>query len=194
MGAAFSGAKVAMPPLNLRAASTASTPRTSARSGGGSEALFALSARHLLKPEVGLSTSVSAMGDTPPLWNNGRPVLMPGSGANGKPQPVFHTCDGRMPYNVGRTRARGQLKLALTTEEETSQLRRLHEALDSNRFDRYLSRELGNAAMTARELSRRLGYDVTSIDLLAPQYDEVQQDGKPKKKKATLNISRLKGM
>ena len=39
--------------------------------------------------------------------------------------------------------------MSVCPKEETSQLRRLHEALDSNRFDRYLSRELGNAAMQA---------------------------------------------
>jgi len=128
------------------------------------------------------------MGDTPPVWNNGRRVLQPGSGANGKPEPVFHTCDGRVPYNVGRTRARAQLKLALTTEEESSQLRRLNEALDSNRFDRYLSRELGNAAMTARELSRKLGHEEELQDFIAPLTNEGEQGEKKTKQKQAPEV------
>lgn len=166
--------------MSFRDLSGARTPRSSSVRSGGStsnQAPFALSARHLLKPEVGIAASISAMGAMPPPWSKGRPVL----GANGKPEPVFVHADGKTPYNVGRTRARAQLKLALTTEEETSQLRRLREALDSNRFDRCLARELETAESQAKELSRRLGYE--EPDEL-PLFEETTEPAPKKKSKA----------
>jgi len=143
----------------------------------------------LLKPEVGLNKAVSAMGATPPVWNKGRPVLNPGSDPHGKPPPVFHTAEafaGSVPYNVGRTRARAQLKLALKTEEEETQLRRLQQALDSNRFDQCLSTELDDAARQARELARKLEVDERPIDLVRPlppeEVSRLEKIPKPKKK------------
>jgi len=175
-----------MPLLNMRTAqlAKANTPRGSARSTGSGRAPFALSARHLLKPEVGLGASISAMGATPPVWNKGQSVLKNGSGGNGKNEPHFGGCDMQAPYNVGRQRARAQLKLGLMTEEETSQLRRLQQALDSNRFDKDVSRELDVAAMQARQLSRKFNDDDTYIDLLRPAPDPKEEDKKVKKKKA----------
>lgn len=87
------------------------------------------------------------------------------------------------PYNVGRQRARAQLKLGLMTEEETSQLRRLQQALDSNRFDKDVSRELDVAAMQARQLSRKFNDDDTYIDLLRPAPDPKEEEKKVQKKK-----------
>jgi hypothetical protein len=62
------------------------------------------------------------------------------------------------------------MKLALTTEEETSQLRRLNVALDSNRFDHCLRRELDSSTIQAKELARKLGLaDTAPEDKLAEE-------------------------
>jgi len=118
----------------------------------------------MIKPEVGVAASISALGDLTPPWSGGRAAI----GCSGKIDPVFPAVDGSVLYNVGRTRARAQLKLALTTEEETSQLRRLQEALDSNRFDRCLVRELENATIQAKELSRKLGLEGDEPEVKEP--------------------------
>lgn len=118
----------------------------------------------MIKPEVGVAASISALGDLTPPWSGGRAAI----GCSGKIDPVFPAVDGSVLYNVGRTRARAQLKLALTTEEETSQLRRLQEALDSNRFDRCLVRELENARVQAKELSRKLGLEGDEPEVKEP--------------------------
>lgn len=90
---------------------------------------------------------------TSPPWATGKPQTL----GFGKPAPSFSDCDGREPYNVGKSRARAHLKLALSTEDKEAQLRRLEQALDSNRFDRRLARELESAENQAKELALKLG-------------------------------------
>jgi hypothetical protein len=66
------------------------------------------------------------------------------------------------------------LKLALTTEEESSQLRRLNEALDSNRFDPCLAYQLEAAGIQAKVLSRKLGMEPTEDEDVDIAVDSLQ--------------------
>mmetsp|Transcript_32269 Transcript_32269/g.57056 ORF Transcript_32269/g.57056 Transcript_32269/m.57056 type:complete len:226 (+) Transcript_32269:125-802(+) len=168
-----------VPALRLPTAGTTSastTPRSTARSGDA----FSVSARHLLKPQVGVAAQLSALGDYSPPWATGKPSTL----SFGRPAPTFSDCDGREPYNVGKSRARAHLKLALSTEDKEAQLRRLGQALESNRFDRTIRRELENAENQARELALKLGKDPASA---RARQTEDEQPGKaassPKSKK-----------
>jgi hypothetical protein len=80
---------------------------------------------------------------------------------------VIHTGDEHAPYNVGKSRARAQLKVALSTEEEDSQLRRLNSAIDTNRYDKRLTYQLEAAKWQTKMLSRKLGYE-PSLSLEPP--------------------------
>lgn len=132
-------------------------PSAAARLGlGGRDAgaSLQLSARHILKPQVGMSAMRAALGDKKPAWE--QPALSPRAAA---PPP---TCEdkgvAKQPYHVGRARARGELRLALGTLDEAAQLRRLDQALKSPvvEFETALAKDVAKAGDAAAMLSDRL--------------------------------------
>jgi len=68
------------------------------------------------------------------------------------PPPKARVEDPTKPYHVGKNRAKEQLKVALSTHDQETQLRRLEQALESNRYTR--SRDVWTAQEQARVLSR----------------------------------------
>jgi len=62
------------------------------------------------------------------------------------------------PYHVGRARARGQLRLALESQDDAAQLRRLKQALNSPvaQYDQKLRAETEKASNHATVVSQRL--------------------------------------
>lgn len=142
------GAPSPMPstPMQLPRGSAPTTPR-------GGDALVS-SARRMLKPEVGMSAVVSALGSLPPHWDMSRPALAVATN-NIELTPRG---GGALPYNVGKTRARNQLKYAWATQDEPAQLRRLEQALRSCRYDGGVRCSVEGAAQQAGELARRLDH------------------------------------
>lgn len=88
-----------------------------------------------------------------------------------------------MSYNVGRTRARAHLKIALSTEDKEAQLRRLEQALETNAFDKHLTRELESATNQARELALKLGKETAAPPRSRQRDDETDKKASTKSKK-----------
>lgn len=103
---------------------------------------------------------LSALGGVKPAWENYPQQLQmtprtTRDGMPGLPEPPIP--DNR-PYHVGRQRARGQLRTAMETRNESAQLRRLEHALLTRAVhdDGEISREVERAADVAFNLSQRL--------------------------------------
>lgn len=136
--------------------------RPRVRDGGAS---LQTSARHILKPQVGVAAMMSALGDIKPAWE----------GAKCSARSVASTTTSRlssdeeqrcsMPYHVGRARVRDQLRLAFETPDEVAQLRRLEHALHSpvGRYDRDMQREMEKAIGQAADISQRLQATKTNL-------------------------------
>lgn len=121
------------------------TPRGFA--GARSRPLSSAGARQL-RPEVGVQAASVALGGIRAGWQGGsnRPF------SHMTPPPKARVEDPTRPYHVGKSRAKEQLKIALSTHDKETQLRRLEQALESNRYTR--SRDVGAAQEQARVLSR----------------------------------------
>lgn len=89
-------------------------------------------------------------------------------------------------YNPGRTRNRAQLRAALATEDREAQLRRLCVAVESNRFDgavrrdieiaeeqaETLRKQLSQAELAAKEVSRRQQRHCTLVHRIATREED----------------------
>jgi len=128
------------------------------------DSTLSMSARHILKPQVGVSAMISALGDMKPLWEQRSLTARSSAGTPTTPTPRSSRTP-RTPvrpgqsapgYHVGRMRVREQLSTALGTQDEAAQLRRLEQALESPaRYDKGCRQNLKKASDTAALLSRR---------------------------------------
>lgn len=137
------------------AASSARKRVRDVQSGGA----LALSARHIVKPQVGITAMLSALGDLKPSWEkHSQKVGTPRTPRSFSLVPPEPPMPDTRPYHVGRARARGQLRLALETRDESAQLRRLEHALGSPvvHDDREIAREVERAEDVAYTLAHRL--------------------------------------
>eukprot|EP00929_Paragymnodinium_shiwhaense_P000946 TRINITY_DN101146_c0_g1_i1.p1 TRINITY_DN101146_c0_g1~~TRINITY_DN101146_c0_g1_i1.p1 ORF type:complete len:340 (-),score=73.23 TRINITY_DN101146_c0_g1_i1:78-1001(-) len=147
-----------VPPLQLNRRNVGSAPTPGTRSARNKEPSYLLTSdrRYLEKPQVGLGAAAAALGEVPAPWSNrsvnsGRPECM-------LAQRLVTPDKKSKPYNPGALRARGQLLLALHTNDENCQLRRLEKVLGigSCRFDYGMKRQLGKAQYRQKELSTQL--------------------------------------
>lgn len=157
-----------IPPLRIESGSLRPypTPPSSAASSARrrvrdvqSGGTLALSARHIVKPQVGIAQMLSALGDLKPSWEkHSQKVPTPRTPRSFTLVPPEPAIPDTRPYHVGRARARGQLRHALETRDESAQLRRLEHALDSPvvHDDQEMAREVERAADVALNLSHRL--------------------------------------
>lgn len=77
-----------------------------------------------------MSAMLSALGGVKPAWETQQLPATPRK--DGLPDHLFEDPGAATrPYHVGRARARGQLSRAFETQNESAQLRRLQQALDS---------------------------------------------------------------
>jgi len=100
---------------------------------------------------------LSALGEVKPAWEKGQPQSARGTKAAAEPSREELRLASK-PYHVGRARARGQLRLALDTQDEAAQLRRLEQALNSPvaQYDGSVRGEISRASSHAAALSQRL--------------------------------------
>lgn len=117
--------------------------------GARSRPLSSAGARHLLRPEVGVTAATAALGSFRPAWQGGR---SPRAASHLAPPSKARVDDVTKPYHVGKSRAKEQLKIAMSTHDKETQLRRLEQALETNRYTR--SRNVGTAQEQVRLLSR----------------------------------------
>lgn len=154
----------------LGGTSNFATPRTpfSARDGG---TRLQTSARHILKPQVGVTAMRSALGDIKPAWEGANfSARSSASTATAFTNPA-DLQRASQPYHVGRARIRDQLRLALETPDEAVQLRRLEQTLNSpvGRYDGDMQLEMMKASEQATDIAQRL--HATKTDLPAWKQD-----------------------
>eukprot|EP00440_Ansanella_granifera_P044349 gb/GFBE01048068.1/.p1 GENE.gb/GFBE01048068.1/~~gb/GFBE01048068.1/.p1 ORF type:complete len:263 (+),score=68.25 gb/GFBE01048068.1/:1-789(+) len=116
---------------------------------GTNPGAFSLSARHIIAPQVGMSAMVSALGNLKAPWEQGK--ITPLNSARGEDA-------APRPYFVGRARAKEQLNMAFSTQDEAARLRRLEQAIDTPavRFDEALTPRYLQASRQAQVLSKTL--------------------------------------
>lgn len=111
---------------------------------------FSTSARHIIQPQVGMSAMVSALGNLSAPWEQ------PSAQKLFSPRAAMAKVEEPRRYLVGRARAKDQLNMALATQDEAAQLRRLEQALEvpSVRYDEVLTPRVMKAAKQLNNLSQ----------------------------------------
>eukprot|EP00930_Biecheleria_cincta_P004616 TRINITY_DN105534_c0_g1_i1.p1 TRINITY_DN105534_c0_g1~~TRINITY_DN105534_c0_g1_i1.p1 ORF type:complete len:254 (-),score=49.53 TRINITY_DN105534_c0_g1_i1:226-987(-) len=128
------------------------TGRSLVNGSSAGQAAFSANARHIIQPQVGMSAMISALGNLSAPWEqpSARKLLTP----RGLP----FKAESPRRYLVGRARAKDQLNMALATQDEAAQLRRLEQALEVPcvRYDEALTPRVMKAAKQINSLSRTL--------------------------------------
>mmetsp|Transcript_116623 Transcript_116623/g.249359 ORF Transcript_116623/g.249359 Transcript_116623/m.249359 type:complete len:260 (-) Transcript_116623:48-827(-) len=139
--------------LNLPA-TPRGTPLASYR-GKDKGGALPMSARHILKPTVGMGSMISALGDIRPPWDQAAVKSPRSARKTHQDEELF---GGDKLYSVGRARARGQMRTAVETLDQASQLRRLEQALENPvpRYDQDFRLTFEWAESQVGNLSRRL--------------------------------------
>lgn len=120
----------------------------------GSARLVQASDRQMLKPDVGEGQMISALGSIRPMWETSRPA----SQQKARPPASGRSMQGQGGYHVGRARARRQLRVAMDTQGEEAQLRRIMQALGTPtvQYEQSWLPGLNNVVRQAAVLSGRI--------------------------------------
>jgi len=157
---------------------TPNTPRQTPRNDCEAKGVLAISARNIVRPQVGLGAMYSALGEVRAPWG---PPTTPRLPTKQVQLQQRLSEEKQVRYHVGESRARQQLRSALTTHDDAARLRRLEQALESVAYqsNRSVRHEFAAASVEADYLSKVLGSTKTAQELDLSLVDDSGDEDDP---------------